>query len=147
MQPKYRLRVFLDSNVIFSGLYSSAGAPGKILEWFMEGRLMMVISKQVLDEVVRTIKEKLPGALPALRKLLISTPPEVTKDPPLEEVTLWAKVIDAEDAAILAAAVASQPNYLITGDKHFFDNPDISEKSGLNIVTPAEFVKRLASSR
>lgn len=112
------------------------------MECFVEGRLKVVISQQVLEEVVRTVKEKLPEALPALRRLLMSAPPEVRKNPPLEEVIRWAEVIGAEDAAILAAAVAAQPDYLITGDKHFFDNPSISEKSGLHIVTPAQFLER-----
>ena len=140
MQQKPRLRVFLDSNVIFSGMYSSDGAPGIILEHFVEGRLRVVVSQQVLEEVVRTIKEKLPEALPALMRLLVSTPPEITENPIPEEAAHWAEVIHIEDAGILAAAVAAQPNYLITGDKHFFENPVIVEKSGLHIVTPAQFL-------
>ena len=144
MRPRPRPRVFLDSNVIFSGLYSSEGAPGMIMERFIEGELRVVISQQVLEEVVRTIKEKLPEALATLQRLLVSIPPEITKDPAPEEVARWAKVIHPEDAGILAAAVAAQPNYLITGDRHFFDNPSISDKSGLRIVTPAQFLNCLA---
>lgn len=143
MRPKPKLRVFLDSNVIFSGLYSSDGAPGIILQRFIEGELMVVISQQVLEEVVRTIKKKLPGALPALRRLLVSITPEIGKDPSLEEVTHWAEVIYPDDAGVLAAAVAAQPDYLITGDKHFFENPSIAGKSGLHIVTPAQFLECL----
>ena len=147
MQPKPRPRVFLDSNVIFSGLYSSSGAPGAILEHFVEGRLRVVISQQVLEEVVRTVKEKLPEALPTLRRLLMSAPPEVRKNPSFEEAARWAEVIGAHDAAILAAAVAAQPDCLITGDKHFFDNPIISEKSGLHIVSPAQFLERFMEGK
>jgi len=141
MQPKSKLRVFLDSNVIFSGLHSSSGAPGAILEYFTEGKLEVVISQQVLEEVVRTVKEKLPEALPTLRRLLMSAPPEVSNDPAIEEVTPWARLMNTEDAAILAAAIAAQPDCLITGDKHFLGNPVISEKSGLHIVSPAQFLE------
>ena len=143
MQPEPKLCVFLDSNVIFSGLYSSEGAPGAILQRFIEGKLRVVISQQVLEEVVRTIKEKLPEALPALRRLMMSIPPEIREDPATEEVARWAEVIHPNDASILAAAVAAQPNYLITGDKHFFENPNTVEKSGLHIVTPAQFLECL----
>lgn len=141
MQPKPRPRVFLDSNVIFSGMYSSEGAPGIILEYFVQGRIRVVISQQVLEEVVRTIKEKLPEALPALRRLLVSTPPEIRQDPSPEEIARWAEVIHPDDAGILAAAIAAQPDYLITGDNHFFENPGIAEKSGLHIVTSAQFLE------
>jgi len=146
MQPRPRLRVFLDSNVIFSGLYSAEGAPGIILQHFMEGRLTIVISQQVLDEAVRTIREKLPEGLPALRRLLMSLPPEIREGPAPEETARWAKVIHPDDAGILAAAVAAQPDYLITGDTHFFENPNIAGESGLHIVTPAQFLARLKES-
>jgi putative PIN family toxin of toxin-antitoxin system len=143
MRLKPKLRVFLDSNVIFSGLYSAEGAPGIILERLIEGELKGVISQQVLDEVVRAIKLKLPEALPALRKLLMSLPLEIRPDPLPEEIAFWTGVIHSEDASILAAAVAAQPDYLITGDKHFWENPDLSERSGLRIVAPAQFLECL----
>jgi len=139
--PKLKPRVFLDTNVIFSGLYSSHGAPGAILEHFVEGRIGVVVSQQVLEEVIRTIKEKLPEALPALKTLLINAPPEVGADPSPEAIQHWAKEIHPADAAILAAAIAAKPDYFITGDNHFLENKTIVEESGLNIVTPAQFLK------
>ncbi len=141
--PKPKLRVFLDANVIFSGLYSSHGAPGAILELFIKGRINVVISQQVLEEVIRTIKEKLPGALPALKRLLVNAPPEVTADPSSEAIQYWANEINPADAAILAAAIAAKPDYFISGDNHFLANPAILEKAGLNIVAPAQFLKLL----
>lgn len=141
MPPEPRLRVFLDSNVIFSALYSSQGPAGIILEHFINGKLTVVISQQVLDEVIQALKEKLPEALPAFRKLLISRPPEIIKNQSPAEVTTWVTIIHPEDAAILAAAIAAQPDYLVTGDKHFLQKPDIARKAGLRIVTPAQFLK------
>ncbi len=90
---------------------------------------------------MHTIKEKLPEALPTLRRLLVSMPLEINENPTPEEVARWAEVIHTEDAAILAAAVAAQPDYLVTGDKHFY--PGTAEKSGLHIVTPSQFLERL----
>jgi len=139
-----RPRVFLDSNVLFSGIHSSAGAPATILEQFIEGRLAVVISQQVLEEVIRTIKGKLPEALPVLKELLLSTSPEIRPSPTPEEVERWRGLLDAGDAAILAAAVTAQPDCLVTGDKHFVKNPEIAEKAGLRIVTPAQFIEAWA---
>lgn len=147
MGPQARPRVFLDSNVIFSGLYSSQGPPGMILERFIQGEFRVVISQQVLEEVVRTVANKLPEALPALRRLLESAPPEICEDPTPEEVAGWAEAINPEDAPILAAAVAAQVDYLVTGDNHFFEKPDIAERAGLRIVAPAQFLERLEEGR
>lgn len=143
MTPKPKPRVFLDSNVIFSGLYSPQGAPGIILEHFIEGVISVVVSQQALEEVIRTIKEKLPEALPALKKLLVSSPPEVGAAPTPEEVKHQAKKLHLADAAILAAAAAAQPDYFVTGDKHFLENPGIAQDTGLHIVTTSQFLKFL----
>lgn len=139
--PKSKPRVFLDSNVIFSGLYSPEGAPGIILEHFLKGNISVVMSQQVLEEVLRTIKEKLPDSLPALRRLLVNTPPEVAADPKLPDIKRWTQIFHPGDAAILAAAIAARPDYFITGDRHFVENPDIAKETGLTIVTPAQFLK------
>ncbi len=145
MPKKPKLRVFLDSNVIFSGLYSAEGPAGIILDRFIDGELVVVISQQVLREVVATIKEKLPAALPVLRAFLGSISLEIIKDPTAGEVATWTQIIHQEDAAILAAAVTAQPDYLITGDKHFLRNLNkITEKSGLRIVTPGQFLAYLS---
>lgn len=141
--PKPEIRVFLDTNVIFSGLYSLQGAPGIILRHFIEGRVRVVVSQQVLDEVIRTIKEKLPEALPALKRLLVNAPPEVRADPSRESIQHWTKELHTADAAILAAAIDAKPDYFVTGDNHFLKNRVIREKAGLNIVTPAQFLKLL----
>ena len=144
MPSNLKLRVFLDTNVIFSGLYSSEGSAGVILEHFIAGRLVVVISQQVLEEIISTIKEKLPGSLPALRKLLLSVALEIVKNPVPDEVARWSKAIThTEDATILSAAIAAQPDYFVTGDKHFLGNPEILEESGLHIVTPSQFLERL----
>ncbi|HSW58704.1 MAG TPA: putative toxin-antitoxin system toxin component, PIN family [Dehalococcoidales bacterium] len=140
---KAKLRVFLDTNVIFSGLYSPQGAHGVILKYFIEGREGIVVCRQVLEEVIRTLKEKMPEALPVIKRLLVNAPPEVGADPSLEAIKSWAKEVHIADAAILAAAIAAKPDYFISGDNHFLENPVIKEKSGLNILTPGQFVNLL----
>jgi len=141
--PKPKPRVLLDSNVIFSGLYSSQGAPGTILEHFIRGKISVVISQQVLEEVIRTIKEKVPTAIPALKRLLLNVPPEIVADPETEEIEHWTKKLSIGDAAILAAVIATKPNYFVTGDNHFIENPDLAKVAELKIVTPAQFLKLL----
>jgi uncharacterized protein len=143
--PKSKPLVFLDSNVIFSGLYSPRGAPGIILERFVNGSIRVAISQQVLQEVIRTIKEKLPDTLPALRRFLVNTAIEVVADPKPPDVKRWAKHLYPGDAAILAAAITARPDYFVTGDRHFIDKTDIVKEAGLTIVTPAQFLKLLES--
>jgi uncharacterized protein len=139
--PNPELRVFLDTNVIFSALYSSRGAPGAILAHFIDGRISVVISQQVLEEVIRTIKEKLPEALPALKRLLLNAAPEICADPAAEMVSRWLKILQPGDAAILAVAIATEADCLVTGDNHFLENPVAMSQAGIKIITPASFLK------
>ena len=71
---------------------------------------------------------------------MLNSPPKIVKNPTSKEISKWENVINKQYASILAAA-AGNPDYLITGDKHFFENPDIAKKSGLNIVMPVKFLK------
>lgn len=139
--PKPRPRVFLDSNVVFSGFYSAEGAPEIILEHFIGGNLGVVVSQQVLEEVTRTAKENPPDALPALRRLLVNMPPGVAADPKLPDIEKWTKHLQTGDAAVMAAAISAQPDYFVTGDKHSLDNREIVENAGLKTVTPAQFLE------
>jgi len=140
MAEKARTRVFVDSNVIFSGLYSGKGPPGAVLERAVEGRFTMVISRQVLDEVVRVIAVKLQDALPALRVLLLNMPLEVCEDPDAPLVEAWAKIVGADDAPIAAAASAAEVDLLVSGDNHFLKVRAAAEKKGLRIISPSEFL-------
>ncbi len=141
MAARPRPRIFLDSNVIISGLYSSNGAPGEILERFVKGEIRLVISQQVLEEVVRNIQVKLPEALAALETLLVNAPPEVAKDPDYSAVEHWTDRLSVGDAAILTAAISSGPDYFVTGDNHFLRKSELIKKTGLTVVTPAQFLE------
>ena len=134
-------RVFLDSNVLFSGFHSPTGPPGIFLRYFIEGKLAVVVSRQVLGEVVRTFKKKLPEALPALKSFLLYSPLEVVGDPGPEDVARWTKFLHEGDAAIIAVAISSEADFFVTGDNHFLANPRVKKESGLEICSPSGLLK------
>jgi len=136
--------VFLDSNVIFSGPHSPDGPPGAILTHLLDGNITAVVSRQVLEEVVRTFKKKLPRALPALREFLLSSPLKVVGDPEPDEVARWAGVMQEEDASILAAAIAAEPDFFVTGDSHFLNNTRLKKRSTLAICSPSGLIDNLS---
>src|SRR6266540_2288592 len=57
---RHKPRPFVDTNVLYSGLYSSRGAPAELLKRHADGKLTIVISRQVLEELVRTVRNKAP---------------------------------------------------------------------------------------
>jgi putative PIN family toxin of toxin-antitoxin system len=141
MVSRARLRVFLDTNVIFSGFYSAHGVPAAILGHHIRGDIRMVISQQVLDEVIQILKEKFPNGLPTLKRLLLNASPEIVSDPRPDQIKRWTKELSVGDAAILAAAIQSNPDYFVTGDKHFLKNPGLAKEMDLKVITPTELIK------
>jgi len=133
-------RIFIDSNVLISGIYSPTGTPARILYLHATGQVRIVVSQLILTETVLTLKKKKPDALPALNALLTSSPPEIVKNPSMDKVIKWTEYLHFEDAAIFAAAISAEPDYFVTGEKHFLDNANL-KKTGLNILTPSQVMK------
>jgi len=139
-----RRRIFLDANVIFAGLYSTRGAPNAILKAHIDGLVAAVVSRQVIEETVANIRNKQPHLVPILYFLLQNAPFEIQPDPTADEVQRWAGIIHPTDAPVLAAAIAAQPDALVTGNTRHF-TPEVAKKAHLRILTPAQFVEEILS--
>jgi predicted nucleic acid-binding protein len=62
---------------------------------------------------------------------------EVAEKPASEELKRAVTYINLKDAPIVAAAAKAKVDYLVTWDrKHFVDDPKVTERSGLMILTP-----------
>jgi len=132
-----RPRVFLDTNVLVSALYSADGPPGAILRLHAEDRIAIVVSQLVVEELIRAIRRKLPDALPLLREFLLNTPPEVVTDPTAGEIQTFAHGVNRADAPLLTAAVNARADYLVSGDVAFIREARRLETS-VALVTPRE---------
>ena len=133
------MRIFLDSNVLISGIYSPFGAPYKILRLHLAERLRIVVCQLVINEVIRNLKAKKPEGLPVLYRLLSNSPPEIAANPREEDINVWKEYLDTDDAIILAAAISARVDCFITGDKHFQSVALKSQKLDLKILAPADF--------
>ncbi|MGD0680881.1 MAG: putative toxin-antitoxin system toxin component, PIN family [Terracidiphilus sp.] len=131
------VRVVLDTNVLVSGLAYPGSIPGRILSAWRRGGLDVVLSRSILDEMVRV--------LPKLKRITL-TRSEIRDL--ADSFMLLAEVVepsndvdetlrDDSDQMVLGTLRASQADYLITGDK---DLPALSER--YSIVTPAVFWER-----
>lgn len=116
------MRVIVDTNIIVSGLISPSGPPGKIVDAFLQGFLISVVSPATLAELeavlvrprLRTLFEH--AGIDAteffaqFRELAELIEPDPTNIP----------VRDEDDRIFLDLAVARPPvEFLITGDRDF----------------------------
>ncbi len=132
------VRVVLDTNVLVSGLAYPTSVPGRILGAWRRGAIGVVLSRFILDEMIRV--------LPRLSRIRLS--PAEIRD--LADSFLFlAEVIepgearpdeelrDRNDAPVLQTLLASNAEYLVTGDKDLLALAD-----RYPIVTPAQFWER-----
>jgi len=135
-------KVFVDSGVLIAGAGSRSGASRAVMTMAEIGLFELVLSRWVLDECERNLRKKLPAALPIFAELLANIGPEIVPDPPAEESARWEAIIAAKDAPILAAAVLSSADCLLTLDAKDF-TPEVAAQSGLTIQTPGDFVQEI----
>jgi uncharacterized protein len=127
------LRVVLDTNVLISGLAYPASVPGKTLAAWHSGQLHVVLSRYILDEMVRVLPKLSRISLTAaeIRDLADSFLFLADVVEPTESDD---ELRDVADRPVLGTLLASQATYLITGDK---DLLALADK--YPILTPAAF--------
>jgi len=143
MAQRRRCKVFLDSNVLLSGLFSDRGAPRIILDLLALDLPILAgaTGRYNLMEVERNLKKKMPKALPVYHSYLPKLGLEVVALPTQDTVRSMAGVIAEKDIPVLASAIACRAEYLITGDKKDFARlKKVQQRYKLTIVSPSEFV-------
>lgn len=132
-----RLRVVLDTNVLVSGLAYPGSIPGKIVNLWRHGGLHVVLSRYILDEVVRVLPRlsRMPLSAAEIRDLVDSL--FFLSDVVEPDTELDTTLRDAADQAILGTLRASGADYLITGDKDL-----LALGGSYPIVSPADFWAR-----
>ncbi len=131
------LRVVLDTNVLVSGLAYPGSVPGRIVAAWREGGLDVVLSRHILDEMVRV--------LPRLPRVSLSDAEirdmadsfmflaDVVEPSGVQDERLR----DPNDRPVLLTLLAGHADYLITGDKDLLALADRHP-----ILAPADFWSR-----
>ncbi|MEK6657675.1 MAG: PIN domain-containing protein [Nitrospirota bacterium] len=138
---KQRPKVFLDTSTLIAGIASSKGAARAVLQLAEIGLIELIVSRQVIVEADRNIEEKLPEMLNEYRGFIKLLAPVLVDDPLQKDIAKYLTVINPDDAPILASAVISDADFLVTWDKRHFIGKNIRIHSSLKIVTPGEFLK------
>ena len=137
-------KVFLDANVIFSSIISASGGSAYIIELAKKKKLKLISSRLALKEVQRNLREKREDSdiikfydlLAEIEILLIDTNR-------LRAKKEHASLMGEKDAPILAAALASKAEFLLTLDKKHFLNSKVAKANlPIKIVPPGEFIKK-----
>jgi putative PIN family toxin of toxin-antitoxin system len=142
---KKRIKVFLDSNVILSGLLSDKGAPRIILDILSLD--LPIISgatgRYNIIEIERNLKKKMPHVIPVYKKYLPVINLEIVPMPSLKTINDLTGQIADKDVPVLASAIMSNADYLVTGDKKDFSRIRTKGKYPFEILGPSEFLQNV----
>jgi predicted nucleic acid-binding protein len=136
------VKVFLDSNVILSGLFSERGAPRILLD-LLSLRLPFLIGstgRYNLIEIERNLRKKMPGLLIFCKAYLPKLNLKVIPLPRPEDVRDFSGQIAGKDIPVLISAMRSKADFLETGDKQHFGKTKELDKYPIHVVTPSEFI-------
>ena len=110
-------RVFIDANIVISAIICR-GRERELLHLASDGKIRPVFSELVLREAHRVIEAKFPTLVSRLRAELSLLEYELVSELEPSLVTMAAGIVrDPGDVEILAAILASEPDFAITGDK------------------------------
>jgi len=138
------VRFFLDSNVLVSGIAFS-GTERWLLRVSFRGEHEFVISEDVQRETLEVMQEKFPRLREQAEEALSILPVEVVPAKVYaERVRAYPGLRDPKDAHILAAAVVSRCDAIVTGDR---DLLALGEVEGIQIVRPSQARRLMGESR
>jgi putative PIN family toxin of toxin-antitoxin system len=114
------------------------GLPGQVVDLGIQGRFIMVTSRPLLDELARVLQYP---KLSAYFDDPLSTVLLVEHASVLVEPTSTVNLVDDEpDNRVIEAALASNADYVVTGDQRLLD---LGRCDGTQIVRPRQFLEAL----
>ncbi len=137
-----KLRVFLDTSVLFAAVQSETGGARLILKLGEAGLISLWIGPWVLEEAERVLDRKSPKSKKYFSLLLDCSKIKIGDKANENLINQALSVINyLPDAQILAEALTSEVDYFVSFDrKHLVGNPR-AEKLPFPIGTPGDFLK------
>jgi len=135
-----RLKVFLDSNVIISGLFSDKGSPRIVLDLLSLDLPLLsgATGEYNIVEIERNLLKKMPDVLPIYRRYLKILNLEIVPLPLSKDIKKLSGQIADKDIPVLASAINNNADFLVTGDKKDFEK--LKGKYPFKILSPSEFL-------
>ncbi len=138
------IRVFLDASVIIAALLSPTGGSAKIVRLSKREEIACVVSETVIFEV-EAHTDKIGKTLTQIAKFIRDNKIIVRKRLISSEIEPYLKLVDIDDAHVVAGANLTGCDYLVTLDKKHLLRDDIRQTfyKDIKIVSPKETLEIL----
>jgi len=135
------ISVVIDTNVVVSGIAYPASVPGRLLAAWRGGRIRMVTSRYIVDEVARVLPRLAHAGLSASQARDLADSFLVLADVVQPADCSEPALRDPGDSAVLGTLIAAGADWLVTGDHDLLVLAD-----RYAILDPAAFWVRFGSA-
>lgn len=131
------MRVVFDTNIFVSAFALHGGQAEKAIDTILESSASLIISKPIINELLRVLAEKFAHNAEALSRaaLFINNIAETVK--PRRRVKV---LVDDPDNRVLECALSGKADFIVTGDKAMLS---LGEYKGVKIISLKEYLKTL----
>ena len=133
--------IVLDTNVLVSGLHNPFGAPGRIIDLILAGRLHILYDDRILNEYLDVLSRPQLNIDPTLAQSVVGylrLSGRRVSARSLPNITLP----DPDDLVFVEVAASGAADALVTGNARHFTG---LEQLGLTVLSPAAFLDNLTS--
>lgn len=134
--------VFIDSSVLFSACKSRYGASAQILAYCKKEKIKGRISLYVIAEVKRNIAYETDQKVKQRLNMFLLSSKLKLVEPSETEKNKCEEIINQKDAPILASAISSQVDYLLTLNTKDFKGSELKTAvEQMKIMIPKDFIQ------
>lgn len=140
------MKVFFDTSVIFSAIYSPSGGSSKLAS-FIRSEIITGITTQTVIEELEDNLYKLNETNPKIiHDFLKENNFLVRKSISLSEIEPYQTLVEKKDAHVIAGAILTNCDYLVTLDKKHLNNIKVKIKiTQVKILSPKELLQIIFS--
>lgn len=132
-----KLKIVVDTNVFVSAHLVSKGNPSKAIDYWIEDRYELILSKPIVEEIIEVL-HRTGIKIERIERLLSLISQKTTTVTPEKEISIIKD--DPDDNKFLECAIENRSNYIVSGDKHLLN---LREYEGIKILTPKKFLEVL----
>jgi putative PIN family toxin of toxin-antitoxin system len=129
------IRIVVDTNVVVSGALTDEGLPASVLDLAANGKVLMLVSPDVLAEYAEVLRRPRFKLSPAHVNRVLSVIGKTSE--PVKPARRLSISRDEPDNRFYECAEAGKADFLITGNTQHFP----LHHRGTRVVTPREFIE------
>ncbi len=114
------MKVIVDTNILISAILFPNGKVAEVFSYLIKTH-DLIISSYAIEECEKVFETKFPMKMNCLKEFFVDLSYELFQTPSKIDSKEYPEIRDAKDLPILASAIESDADILITGDKHFDD--------------------------